>query len=103
MLPREYYSIVKGYNRKQYISSVERRYQTFITVLPHVKNVTYDKFCREFWPLSDDKFDRESEIIEPVKVDTETWAALKKQMSPKVRKSESPKSEYERILSKHNL
>lgn len=72
----------------------ERRFATYISILPFTKDLTYDKFCSDIWPLErDEKREKKVDLDMPV-MTTELWVALKKQMRPK-------KTEYEKILEKH--
>jgi hypothetical protein len=91
-LPHEFASLAEGYAKKQYRSSSERRYQTYVSILPWTKDLNYGRFCSEVWPLSMDE-KQESYLIDPTPP-PEIWEALKKQLSPK-------KTEFETILSKH--
>jgi hypothetical protein len=94
LLPREFRSLVDGYNHKQYRLSSEKRYTAYISILPFTKDISLEKFCREFWPLPMDKFDKEI-YFDPVP-DKELWEELKKQAKPQ-------KSEYEKIVEKHKI
>jgi hypothetical protein len=91
-------ALIKGYNRRRYAASNERRIQSFISVLPFVKNISYQKFCADFWPLAGDK---EAVKIERPEIDAETWEEIKKQLRP--RGQAEQKQEYENILSKHTI
>jgi|GEM_PF-6211901 hypothetical protein len=98
LLPREFMALIKGYNRRKYAASNERRMQSFISVLPFVKNISYQKFCNEFWSLPGDK---EAVKIERPEIDAETWEAIKKQLRPREQVQQS--KEYEDILQKHKI
>ncbi len=93
LLPHEFASLAEGYAKRQYRSSSERRYQTYVSILPWTKDLNYNKFCNEIWPLS---MDEKIDISFDPALDKETWAALKKQLKPK-------KKEFETILSKHKI
>lgn len=51
MLPKDFEALFTGYNRRIKYQSSELRRATFITILPHVKDLNFDKFCRDFWPI----------------------------------------------------
>lgn len=100
MLLREYNAMRKGYEQKQYRHFDELRYSTFLSISPLIKAMSYEKFIREYWPHKDDKLEQDAAIIEPVLIDPGTWDALKRQMVPR---PAGQKTEYEKILAKHNL
>jgi hypothetical protein len=93
LLPREFRSLVDGYNHKQYRLSSEKRYAAYISILPFTKDLTLQKFCSDIWPLPMDEKREQQQLIEPPVIDNELWQALKKQMNVK--------SDYEMILEKH--
>lgn len=93
LLPREFRSLVDGYNYKQYRLSSEKRYAAYISILPFTKDLTLQKFCSDIWPLSMDEKPEDKKIIAPSVIDNDLWKSLQKQMNVK--------SDYEIILEKH--
>ena len=71
LLPHELSSMAEGYRAKQYKLSCEKRHAAFLSILPFTKDVSLDKFNRDFWPLQGDKRE-EQEEGRPV-IDKELW------------------------------
>lgn len=92
MLPKDFAAKIDGYNRKIYHESSLQRKVAFIIISPHVKNLGFDKFCREFLPLQGDEVNNESDGFDR-NVSPEVWEAIKKQQKAK---------EFENILKDHN-
>jgi hypothetical protein len=100
LLPDEFISMTNGYLLKRYIMSHEHRHATFISVLPFFKDITFERFCREMWPLDLDKkyLFGEREQKEIPMASHELWTALKKHMS-----EDQSKKDYEDILKRHDI
>ena len=71
LLPHELSSMAEGYRAKQYKLSCERRHAAFLSILPFTKDVSLDKFNRDFWPLAGDRRE-EPEEGRPV-IEAELW------------------------------
>jgi hypothetical protein len=96
MLPVDYKALVEGYQKKQYRLSSEKRYAAFIGISPHVKDMSYKKFCSQIWPLPMDQQQQDKKKLQTISViDEDLWAALQKQAGKK--------TEYETILEKHKM
>lgn len=92
MLPKDFAAKVEGYNRKIYYESSNHRKAAFIIILPHVKDLYYDKFCQDYWPLQGDEVKVETAGFDR-NISPEVWAAVKQQQKAK---------EFETILQDHN-
>lgn len=62
MLPKDFHALYVGYNRKINNQSSERRRATYINILPHVQKLSFEHFCRSFWPIETDKVIEERKI-----------------------------------------
>jgi hypothetical protein len=93
MLPREFAAKVEGYKRKILRKSSEKRKAAFIIISPHIKDLPFEKFCREFWPLDGDEFGESKGGFDTTNIDPEIWKAVKKQQNLQ---------DYNTIMQEHN-
>lgn len=90
MLPKDFAAKIEGYSRRVYRESSDLRKAAFIIISPHIKDLPFERFCREFWSLPLDEF-REEKYSR--NVDPELWKQIKKQQG---------KNEFEKIVQQHN-
>lgn len=64
MEPRDYYAMVEGYNVKKRGEVATIRTHAFITLMPNLeKGYSFDRFCREVWPLKGDEHSEPEKIV----------------------------------------
>lgn len=69
--------MAEGYRAKQYKLSCEKRHAAFLSILPFTKDVSLDKFNRDFWPLQGDRVP-DDEVKEMPVIDAELWNKILK-------------------------
>jgi len=73
LLPHELNATIEGYQRRQYKLSCEKRHAAFLSILPFTKDVTIEKFCRDFWPLAGDQKPQDDEPKEMPVIEADLW------------------------------
>lgn len=92
--------MIEGYNRKKYRESSEQRRAAFIIISPHTKDLPFEKFCKDFWPLQGDVDTRKEDERGNLTVDKDLWAKIQQEMNKGKAEDEKRKKEkeYERII-----
>jgi len=92
MLPREFAAKTEGYKRRIYYESSNQRKAAFIIIMPHIQDLSFEKYCRDFFPLQGDEKKETSDGFDR-NVSPEIWEAIKKQKNAQ---------QFENILQEHN-
>lgn len=70
MMPADFEEMINGHVSRIEKEGSDHRRAAFLVLLPHVKKLSYEQFCKDFWPLSIDKVIDHDKIEMP---DKEYW------------------------------